>query len=264
VFRKKVYEVPQAGRATRGKALVNLLPVEKDERISATLAIREFDDEHYIVMATKNGLVKKTRLADYKNIRSSGIIAIRLDENDGLIGVVCSNGEQDIMLSSSGGRAIRFSEADVRPMGRSTRGVTGMRMPKGGTVIAMTLAAERASLLAVSENGFGKRTSLDEYNRQGRGGQGVFTLKTGGRNGAMIAALQVVDDDQVMMMTDSGRLVRIRMQGVSIIGRNTQGVKLIDCSADERVIGAVRVVERQEDEDEAEAGGMASKAEVPG
>ncbi|HKI60351.1 MAG TPA: DNA gyrase subunit A [Mariprofundaceae bacterium] len=248
VFRKKVYEVPQGGRATRGKALINLLPVEKDESISATLAVREFDEEFYIVMATKQGVIKKTRLSDFKNIRTNGIIAINIDENDDLIGVARSNGEQDIMLASSGGKTIRFAETDVRPMGRSTRGVTGMRMPEGVTVIGMSLVVDRACLLAVSENGYGKRTSVDEYNTQKRGGQGVFTLKTGGRNGAMVAALQVIDEDQVMMMTDTGRLVRIRMDGISVIGRNTQGVKLINCSSEERVIGAVRVVEKQEDE----------------
>jgi len=249
VFRKKVYEVPQAGRATRGKALINLLPVEKDESISATLAVREFDDDSFIVMATKNGVIKKTKLSDFKNIRANGIIAINIDADDDLIGVARSNGSQDIMLASSGGKTIRFAETDVRPMGRSTRGVTGMRIPKGDTVIGMTLVVERACLLAVSENGYGKRTSVEEYNSQKRGGQGVFTLKTGGRNGAMVAALQVVEEDQVMMMTDTGRLVRIRMNGVSVIGRNTQGVKLIDCTAPERVIGAVRVVEKQEDEE---------------
>ncbi len=250
VFRKKVYEVPQAGRATRGKALVNLLPVEKDEKISATLAIREFDDGHYIVMATKKGVVKKTALSDYGNIRTNGIIAIKLDEDDDLIGVRVSNGDQEIMLASSGGKAIRFAETDVRPMGRATRGVTGMRMPEGTSVIAMNLVVERASFLAVSENGYGKRTAVEEYSRQKRGGQGVFTLKTGGRNGAMIGALQVGDDDQVMMMTDTGRLVRIRLNHVSVIGRNTQGVKLIDCSDKERVIGVVRVAERANDETE--------------
>lgn len=254
VFRKKVYEIPQAGRAARGKALINLLPVEKDESISATLAIREFDDDYFIVMATANGVIKKTKLSDFKNIRANGIIAIKIDDNDDLISVARSNGEQDIMLASSGGKTIRFAESDVRAMGRSTRGVTGMRMPKGNSVIAMSLVVERACLLAVSENGFGKRTAVEEYNSQKRGGQGVFTLKTGGRNGAMIAAIQVVDDDQVMMMTDTGRLVRIRMDGVSVIGRNTQGVKLIDCTPKERVIGAVRVVEKQDDEDESEGG----------
>ena len=248
VFRKKVYEVPQAGRAARGKAMVNLLPVEKDEKISATLAIREFDDGHFIVMATENGVIKKTRLSEYCNIRANGIIAIKIDEDDNLIGVVVSNGSQDIMLSSSGGKAIRFSETDARPMGRSTRGVTGMRMPRGDRVISMTLVTDRATLLAVSQNGYGKRTSISEYNVQKRGGQGVFTLKTGGRNGEMIGALLVLDEDQVMMMTDTGRLVRIRMDGVSVIGRNTQGVKLISCAEGERVIGAVRVVEKQEEE----------------
>ncbi|MDQ6952701.1 MAG: DNA gyrase subunit A, partial [Mariprofundaceae bacterium] len=178
VFLKKVYEVPQAGRAARGKALINLLPVEKNEKISATLAVREFDDEHFIVMATKKGVVKKTKLSEYKNIRSNGIIAIRLDETDELMGVVRSNGEQDIMLASSGGKLIRFAESDARAMGRSTRGVTGMRFPEGDEVISMTLAAEKASLLVVSEHGYGKRTLVSEYNRQKRGGQGVFTLKT--------------------------------------------------------------------------------------
>jgi len=252
VFRTKVYEVPQAGRAARGKALVNLLPVEKDEKISATLALREFDEDRFIVMATKNGVIKKTRLSEYQNIRSNGIIAINMDEDDDLIGVVITNGEQDIMLSSSGGKAIRFSESDARPMGRATRGVTGMRMPKGDTVISMTPVSDRATLLAVSQNGFGKRTSVSEYSVQKRGGQGVFTLKTGGRNGSMVSALLVLDDDQVMMVTDTGRLVRIRMDGVSVIGRNTQGVKLIDCKPGERVIGAVRVADKQDDAEEGE------------
>jgi len=252
VFRKKVYEVPQAGRATRGKALINLLPVEKDEKISATLAVRKFDDEHCIVMATKNGVIKKTKLSEYQNIRTNGIIAIKLDENDGLIGVVKSNGEQDIMLASSGGKLIRFHETDARTMGRSTRGVTGMRMPKDDKVISMTLVAEKASLLVVSENGYGKRTLVSEYNCQKRGGQGVFTLKTGDRNGAMVATIQVLDDDQVMMMTDTGRLMRMKMNGISVIGRNTQGVTLIKCDKKERVIGAVRVVEKQDDDELAE------------
>ncbi|MDX8406275.1 MAG: DNA gyrase subunit A [Mariprofundus sp.] len=249
VFRKKVYEVPQAGTTARGKALVNLLPVEKDEHISATLAIREFGEDQYIVMATQNGVVKKTSLSEYQNIRANGIIAIKLDDDDGLISVLVSNGDQDIMLAASSGKAIRFSETDVRPMGRSTRGVTGMRMPEDSTVISMTLVSDSATLLAVSENGFGKRTSVSEYNVQKRGGQGVFTLKTGGRNGGMVAALLVHDEDQVMMMTDSGRLVRIRLNGVSVIGRNTQGVKLIACKEKERVIGVVRVADHTEDDE---------------
>ncbi len=249
VFRKKVYEIPQAGRAARGKALVNLLPVEKGEKISNTLAVRTFDEEHFIIMATRRGVVKKSALSAYAHIRNNGIHAINLDEGDELIGAVVSDGNQDVMLASSGGKTIRFSESDVRPTGRATRGVTGMRLPEGDHVIALSLVAERASLLVVSEKGFGKRTAVSEYNRQKRGGQGVFTLKTGGRNGAMVAALQVLDDDQVMMMTDSGRLVRIRMDSVSIIGRNTRGVTLIRCNDDETVIGAVRVLEKQDDMD---------------
>ncbi|MDX8383581.1 MAG: DNA gyrase subunit A [Ghiorsea sp.] len=250
VFRKKVYEVPQAGRAARGKALINLLPVEKGENISATLAVREFDEEHYIVMATQKGVVKKTSLNEYANIRTNGIIAIRLDDEDALIAVAISNGESDILLASSSGKAIRFNESDVRPLSRSTRGVTGIRMGDEDRLISMAVVADKATLLAVSANGFGKRTAVSDYNTQKRGGQGVFTLKTGGRNGDMIAALQVLDDDQVMMMTDTGRLVRIRMSGVNVIGRNTHGVTLIDCTKKERVIGAVRVVEKQDDSED--------------
>jgi len=247
VFRKKVYEVPQAGRAARGKALVNLLPVEKGEKISNTLAIREFDADHFIIMATRAGVVKKTELASYANIRTNGLIAINLDEGDELIGATVTDGEQEIMLASSGGKTIRFHESDVRTTGRSTRGVTGMRMPKNDYVIAMNMVAEQATMLAVSERGYGKRTQMAEYHTQKRGGQGVFTLKTGERNGAMISILQVIDDDQVMLMTDSGRLVRIRMNSVSVIGRNTQGVTLIGCDDDERVIGAVRAIEKQDE-----------------
>jgi len=250
VFRKKVYEVPQAGRTTRGKALINLLPVEVDEKISATLAVREFDDEHFVIMATRNGVVKKTKLSEYKNIRTNGIVAINLDEDDGLIGVVRSNGEQEIMLASSGGKTIRFHESDARPMGRSTRGVTGMRMPADNKVISMTVVAENASLLAVSENGYGKRTAVSEYSCQKRGGQGVFTLKTGARNGDMIATIQVLDEDQVVMITDTGRLMRMGMKDISVIGRNTQGVTLIKCDKKERVIGAVCVVDKQDAEED--------------
>jgi DNA gyrase subunit A len=249
VFRKKVYELPEAGRAARGKALVNLLPMEKEERISTTLPIRgEFSDTQFILMATRNGLIKKTYLSAYRNIRTNGIIAINMDAGDDLIGVLLTDGERDILLSSSGGKAIRFAETDARPMGRNTRGVTGMRMAKGEHVIGMTIAAERTSLLAVSQNGFGKRTAIEEYPRQKRGGQGVFTLKTGGRNGEMVGALQVVDDDQAMMITNTGRLVRMRVDGISVIGRNTQGVKLINCGKNEWVTGVVRVIEKQDED----------------
>ncbi|MDQ6950376.1 MAG: DNA gyrase subunit A [Mariprofundales bacterium] len=247
VFCKKVYEIQQAGRAARGRALVNLLPVAKGETVSATLSVREFDDEHYIVMATRNGLVKKTALSAYGKIRTTGIIAINMDEGDGLVSVVVSDGEQDLLLASSGGKAIRFSEKDVRPTGRSTRGVTGIRMPKGNQVIALTRVADRATLLVVSECGYGKRTQMGEYHCQHRGGQGVFSLKTGGRNGDMVAAVQVVDEDQVMVVTDSGRLVRLRMGDISVIGRNTKGVTLIDCPSAERVIAVDRMPENEHD-----------------
>ncbi|MFQ5355095.1 MAG: DNA gyrase subunit A [Mariprofundaceae bacterium] len=254
VFRKKIYEIPQAGRAARGKAIINLLPLEKNEKISTTLSVRDFDENSYIAMATKNGVVKKSSLDLYKHIRANGIIAINLDEGDGLIAVVRTDGEQDILLASSGGKSIRFSETDVRPMGRGTRGVTGMRMPAGNEVIAMTVVADRATLLTVSENGYGKRTAVEGYPRQRRGGQGVFTLKTAGRNGSVIGTIQVVDEDQVMLVTDTGRLVRIRMEKVSVIGRNTQGVTLVGCNPGERVVDAVRIVDRAEDDEDTSAG----------
>ena len=253
VFCKKVYEIPQAGRAARGRALVNLLPVEKGETVAATLSVREFDDQHYVVMATRNGLVKKTVLSAYGKIRSTGIIAINMEEDDGLISVVISDGEQDLLLATSGGKAIRFSEKDVRAVGRNSKGVTGIRMPKGDRVIALTKVADRATLLVVSERGFGKRSQVSDYNRQRRGGKGVFSLKTGGRNGDMVAAVQVLDDDQVMVVTNFGRLVRLRMSEISVIGRNTKGVTLIPCPDEaERVIAVCRMPEHEQDEQESD------------
>ncbi|RMH51561.1 MAG: DNA gyrase subunit A [Zetaproteobacteria bacterium] len=255
-FCRKVYEIPQAGRAARGKALVNLLPVAKGETVAATLAVRHFDDRHYIVMATRKGLVKKTVLSAYGKIRSTGIIAINMEEDDGLVSVVCTDGDQDLLLATSGGRAIRFHEREVRPSGRNTKGVTGIRMPRGDRVIGLTRVADRATLLVVSERGFGKRSRVCEYKRQRRGGQGVLSLKTGGRNGAMVAAVQVVDEDQVMVVTNLGRLVRLRMSEVSVIGRNTKGVTLIHCpDENERVIAVERMPERDDGSEISDAAG---------
>ncbi|MDX8413602.1 MAG: DNA gyrase subunit A [Mariprofundales bacterium] len=251
VFCKKVYEIPQAGRAARGRALVNLLPVEKGETVAAALSVRAFDDTHNVVMATRKGLVKKTLLSAYGKIRSTGIIAINMEEDDGLVSVLISDGEQDLLLATSGGKAIRFSENDVRTVGRNSKGVTGIRMPAEDHVIALTKVADRATLLVVSEQGYGKRTQIADYNCQYRGGKGVFSLKTGGRNGAMIAAVQVIDNDQVMVVTNFGRLVRLRMSEISVIGRNTKGVTLIPCpDGKERVIAVSRMPEHEDDDDD--------------
>jgi len=202
-------------------------------------------------MATRKGLVKKTLLSAYGKIRSTGIIAINMEEDDGLVSVLISDGEQDLLLATSGGKAIRFSESDVRTVGRNSKGVTGIRMPKEDYVIALTKVADRATLLVVSEQGFGKRTQISDYNRQYRGGKGVFSLKTGGRNGDMIAAVQVLDDDQVMVVTNFGRLVRLRMSEISVIGRNTKGVTLIPCpDKKERVIAVGRMPEHDDDDDD--------------
>ncbi|MDX8378315.1 MAG: DNA gyrase subunit A [Mariprofundales bacterium] len=249
-FVKKVFEIPQASRSARGKAIVNVLSMEKDERISTTLSVREFDDNSFIMMATRSGMVKKCRLSAFAKVRSSGLIAIGLKEDDSMIGVIRTSGEDDVLLASSGGKAIRFSETDVRTMGRTARGVMGMRIAEGESIVAMTPIIERSSLLAISENGFGKRTDIAAYPVRRRGGKGVFTLRTGERNGAMLSAVQVIDGDQVMLMTDTGRLVRMRVDEISVIGRNTSGVTLMKCKKNERVIGAARVVEQQEDADE--------------
>jgi len=254
VFSRRVYEIPEAPRNARGRALVQLLPVEKDERISATLAVRALDAQQgYIVMATHQGRIKKTPLDAFRNIRTSGIGAIALEEGDDLIGAEICDGTKHIVLASTGGKAIRFSEEEVRPMGRSARGVIGMRLKQGERVVAMEVvpADAEACLLAVSENGYGKRTPLSEYPLQGRGGQGVFTLKTNERNGRMIGAVAVDDDDEVMLATNSGRLVRLRVRSVPVLGRHTAGVKLIDAGEEERVASVVRIAERDEAEVEA-------------
>ncbi|RMG88505.1 MAG: DNA gyrase subunit A, partial [Candidatus Dadabacteria bacterium] len=255
VYWLKVHEIPQAGAAARGKAIVNLLPIEKGESISAFLPVREFQDGWYVLMATRRGLVKKTDLSAFsKPWKSRGIQAITLEEGDDLIATRLTDGNQEIVLSTRSGLAIRFSEEDVRPTGRTSRGVKGIDLAEGDEVVAVDVVRPGTTLLTVTQNGYGKRTALEEYRRQSRGGKGIITIKTTQRNGPVVGVLAVEDDDQVFLIASSGKIIRTGVSGIPVIGRNTQGVKLIDLESGETVAAVARVVERDE-EDEGEDGG---------
>ena len=249
VYWLKVYELPQAGRNARGRPIVNLLPLEEGERINAILPIREYDENHFVFFATANGTVKKTPLKDFSRPRASGIIAVELREDDQLVGVELTAGEQDVLLFSSGGKAIRFSEADVRPMGRNAVGVRGIKLAKEQKVISLIIATE-GDILTATENGYGKRTPVDDYPRHGRGGQGVISIQTTARNGDVTGAELVGGEDEVMLITNSGTLVRTRVDEISIMGRNTQGVKLISLGEGEKLSGIERIENIQADDEE--------------
>jgi len=249
----KVYELPQAGRASRGKPIINLLPLQDGERINQVLPIREYAEDKFVFMATARGTVKKTPLTAFSRRRANGIIAIDLVEGDQLVGVDITDGQQDIMLFSSEGKSVRFKEADVRSMGRVSRGVRGIRLPEEHSVNSLIIADE-GCVLTSTENGFGKRTRIEDYPVKGRGGKGVIAIQTSERNGAVVGAVLVNDEDEIMLITDGGTLVRTRVAEVSIVGRNTQGVKLINLTAKEKLIGLERIVESESDEDGDEDG----------
>ena len=247
----KVYRLPQAGRGARGKPIVNLLPLEPDERINAVLPIKEFTKDRYVFMATSNGTVKKTVLSAFSRPRTNGIIALDLRDNNHLVGVAITDGTQDILLYSSSGKAIRFNEKDVRPMGRLAAGVRGIRLAPGHELIALIIAADGA-ILTATEHGFGKRTRLSEFPIRGRGGQGVIGIQTSTRNGRLVAALQVANDDEIMLISAGGTLVRTPVSEVSLLGRNTQGVRLIRLSAGQKLAGVERIAALVDDEDAGE------------
>ncbi|MBW9263389.1 MAG: DNA gyrase subunit A [Candidatus Thiodiazotropha sp. (ex. Lucinisca nassula)] len=240
VYWLKVYELPQAGRNARGKPIVNLLPLESEEQINAILPVRDYQEDRYVFMATSSGTVKKTSLEAFSRPRANGIIAVDLRDGDKLVGVSVTDGEQDVMLFSSSGKAVRFSEANVRPMGRTACGVRGIRLDAEHKLVSLIVAAE-GDVLTVTENGYGKRTAIKEYPVHGRGGQGVISIQTSDRNGNVVGAVQVTDEDEVMMITDGGTLVRNRVAEVSQMGRNTQGVIMIRLSNEEKLIGIERV-----------------------
>ncbi|MDX1571682.1 MAG: DNA gyrase subunit A [Xanthomonadales bacterium] len=249
VYWIKVYELPQASRASRGKPIVNLLPLEADERVNAVLPIREFADDQYVFFSTRGGIVKKTALSAYSRPRSTGIIAIDLEEDDLLVDVAITSGKDDILLFSSGGKAIRFEEDGVRPMGRVARGVIGLRLPENEVVVSMIVADGR-HILTLTERGYGKRTQLDEYPRHNRGGQGVISIQASDRNGQCIGAVQVSDDDELMLISNAGTLVRTRAEEVSLLGRNTQGVTLIRLADEESLVGVAQIEALEEEGEE--------------
>jgi DNA gyrase subunit A len=252
VYWLKVYELPQAGRNARGKPIVNLLPLDGEEQINAILPVRDYEADRYVFMATSSGTVKKTSLEAFSRPRANGIIAVDLRDGDKLVGVAVTDGEQDILLFSSSGKAVRFSESNVRAMGRTACGVRGIRLEDEHQVVSLIVAAE-GDVLTVTENGYGKRTAIEEYPVHGRGGQGVISIQTSERNGAVVGAVQVVEDDEVMMISDGGTLVRNRVSEISSMGRNTQGVIMIRLNKDERLIGVERI-ENLDTEADDEAG----------
>jgi DNA gyrase subunit A len=246
VYWIKVWEVPQGSRTSRGRPIVNMFPLLENEKITVVLPIKEFDDKHFVFMATSQGTVKKTELADFSNPRKAGIIAVDLDEGDFLIGAAVTDGQHDVMLFSDAGKAVRFDENDVRSMGRTARGVRGMALEEGQSVIAMLVAnGEELSVLTATEKGYGKRTPVSEYTRHGRGTKGMIAIQASERNGKMVAAVLVAASDEIMLITNGGVLVRTRVSEIRQMGRATQGVTLIDVEDDDTLSGVQRIVETE-------------------
>ncbi len=260
VYWSKVYELPQAGRASRGKAIVNLMNFEPGETLTTVLAVPEFQAGNYIIMATRQGIIKKTDLMAYSRPRAGGIIALNLMPGDELISARITDGTLNVFLGTAQGKSIRFHEIDVRAAGRIARGVRGINLMAGDRVVGMEVLTHGQTLISVTENGYGKRTSVDEYPVQRRGGKGVITIKTSERNGQVVGILLADDDDDLMLMTDFGKLIRMPIEGISVIGRNTQGVKLIEIIAGERVIGAARLAEKDENGEASEESDEASES----
>ena len=247
VYWLKVFQIPQGSRTAKGRPMINLLPLSGDERITAVLPVTSYLEDHFVFMATANGTVKKTPLEQFSRSRTSGLIALELDENNTLIGAEITNGKSDIMLCSSSGKAIRFNETAVRSMGRNARGVRGIKLGDSESLISLIIPSE-GYLLSASQNGYGKRTAMKDFPAKGRGGQGVIAIQTSERNGKMIGATQVFDGDEVMLISNSGTLVRIPTEQISVVGRNTQGVKLISLKEGELLNSVERIADRQEDQ----------------
>ena len=256
----KVHELPQLGRAARGKALVNVLHLAEGERVEATLPVRSFAEVegHYVVLCTNKGVIKKTKLGAYANPRRGGIIAINLDDDDELIAAASTTGTQEIIIASRKGKSIRFPEDQVRAMGRTAAGVRGMTLGVSDSVVGMEILTPGACVLTVTERGYGKRTPLDDYRLQRRGGQGIITIRTSQRNGEVVGVAQVVDDDEVMLITDGGKVLRARVSGISTMGRATQGVRLMDLASGEKIVSMAPLADTEVPEtDGAETGGEA-------
>ncbi|RMF88186.1 MAG: DNA gyrase subunit A [Nitrospinota bacterium] len=246
----KVHEIPEGGGNARGKAIVNLLQLEPGEKITACIPVKGFEEEAFLVMATQQGIVKKTPLNAYANLRRGGIRAINLDNGDQLIAVRMTNGKQNLLLSTVQGKAVQFPESDVRPVGRTARGVIGIRLEPGDQVIGMEVVEPGVNILTVTENGYGKQTPLTEYPCQARGGKGVINIKTTPRNGTVVGVKSVCEADELMLITSSGNLIRLQVREIPVIGRNTQGVRLIRLEEEDKVVSLARIAEEEEEEEE--------------
>jgi DNA gyrase subunit A len=242
----KIWELPQLGRAAKGKAIVNVLQLAEGERVQALLPVRSFEEQGFIVLCTHQGVIKKTDLRAYSNPRRGGIIAINLEEGDEVIAARRTNGQQEILIASKNGKSVRFNESQVRAMGRTATGVRGISLTDGDRVVGMEILSPGATILTVTERGFGKRTPLDDYRLQNRGGQGVITIRTSERNGPVIGVAQVLDDDEVMLITDGGKVLRCRVSGISTMGRVTQGVTLMDLDENERLVAVARLADNDD------------------
>ena len=263
VYWLRVFEIPQASRTARGRPMVNILPLDEGERVTTFLPIQEYKADHFIFMATAGGTVKKTPLENFARPRTSGLIALGLDEGDTLIGAELTDGTKDVMLMSSAGKAIRFNENDVRAMGRTARGVRGIKVPEGHSVVSLIIPQEETMMLLASEYGYGKRTRIDEFPIYGRGGQGVIAMQCSERNGKLVSAVQVFDGDEMMLISDKGTLVRSRTEEVSIVSRNTQGVRLIKLSQEnELLVGVERIDEPEPEEEFDEDGSVIESGDV--
>ncbi len=257
----KVHEIPQMGPAAKGKAIVNLLNLEKEEKVATTVTVRDFPEDRYLIFATERGTIKKTELSAYANPRSGGIIAINIEEGDRLLAVRVTDGTKDILLATARGFSVRFPESDARPMGRATYGVRGISLRKDDRVVSMEVLEPGGEVMTVSERGYGKRTLLDDYRRQGRGGLGIINLKVTPKTGEVIGVKQVTADDGMMLITHEGKIIRLNVSGVRVIGRSTQGVKLMDLEAEDRLVAAAKLAERDEEVPEGEEPPPAAPAE---
>jgi DNA gyrase subunit A len=247
VYWLKVHEIPEVGSAGTGKAVVNLIQMGPEERVCAMISTREFPDDHYVVLATRRGFIKKTPLSAFSRPRAAGIIALSLEPRDDVLGAGISHGPTEIFLATASGKSVRFRERDVRPMGRMARGVIGIRLGDEDEVVSMEVLSGKPDILSVTENGYGKRTAVDEYRLQGRGGSGIINIRTTQRNGRVVSAMEVDPDDQLLMITANGKIIRMDVSGISRIGRATQGVRLILCEEGDRVVSAIRTAEREEE-----------------
>jgi len=254
VYVEKVYEIPEMGRTARGKSIANVLALQPGEKIAALICVQEFTDKQHLVMATSSGIVKKTNLSDYANFRKGGIIGIKIEQGDELIGCALTNGKQEIVLVTAEGMSLRFHEEQLRDQGRATVGVYGIRPEKKDKVVGAAVVDPKATLLVVGDNGVGKRTSFDDYRSQTRGGKGIITMKTTDKTGLVAGAISVKDDDEIMLITIKGQMVRTKVKDIRESGRNTQGVYLVRLQKGDRLQGVARVVEPEEDDGQLELG----------